>query len=234
MYLSPCTPLWSAPILCDILVAWHCPIPLRHCSCCTGDQNQGESGSGSGWCGPSTPHPGRTPPHLALQAQVQQFGPKLLQLLAEWMETFPRDFQEDSTIRHVKDVVGRIAPCDEVGEPGSLSLCLGAEPVSETTSGPLSPHLFTAAALTSAPFCPMRKSAPGLVSCPPSCPAVISGPRWQEREDPLMGSCACMVRPLVCDPLGWPGRAFLGLVSQRPLLLALYHTRAKLAVSAPG
>ncbi|XP_070089806.1 ras-GEF domain-containing family member 1C isoform X1 [Equus przewalskii] len=47
------------------------------------------------------------------KAQVRKFGPKLLQLLAEWMETFPRDFQEESTIRHLKDMVGRIAPCDE-------------------------------------------------------------------------------------------------------------------------
>uniref|UniRef100_A0A8C4M1N9 RasGEF domain family member 1C n=1 Tax=Equus asinus asinus TaxID=83772 RepID=A0A8C4M1N9_EQUAS len=50
------------------------------------------------------------------KAQVRRFGPKLLQLLTEWMETFPRDFQEESTIRHLKEVVGRIAPCDEVGE----------------------------------------------------------------------------------------------------------------------
>ncbi|KAM8765369.1 ras-GEF domain-containing family member 1C isoform 1-T1 [Rhynchonycteris naso] len=47
------------------------------------------------------------------KVQVRKFGPKLLQLLAEWTETFPRDFQEESTIRHVKDMVGRIASCDE-------------------------------------------------------------------------------------------------------------------------
>ncbi|NIG58631.1 ras-GEF domain-containing family member 1C [Pontoporia blainvillei] len=47
------------------------------------------------------------------KAQVRKFGPKLLQLLAEWTEMFPRDFQEESTISHLKDVVGRIAPCDE-------------------------------------------------------------------------------------------------------------------------
>ncbi|XP_073851115.1 ras-GEF domain-containing family member 1C isoform X14 [Macaca fascicularis] len=47
------------------------------------------------------------------KARVRKFGPKLLQLLAEWTETFPRDFQEESTIGHLKDVVGRIAPCDE-------------------------------------------------------------------------------------------------------------------------
>ncbi|XP_069931915.1 ras-GEF domain-containing family member 1C isoform X1 [Oryctolagus cuniculus] len=47
------------------------------------------------------------------KARVRKFGPKLLQLLAEWTETFPRDFQEEATIGHLKDVVGRIAPCDE-------------------------------------------------------------------------------------------------------------------------
>ncbi|KAK2506811.1 hypothetical protein MC885_005647, partial [Smutsia gigantea] len=47
------------------------------------------------------------------KARVRKFGPKLLQLLAEWTETFPRDFQEESTIGHLKDMVGRIAPCDE-------------------------------------------------------------------------------------------------------------------------
>uniref|UniRef100_A0A452VKA3 RasGEF domain family member 1C n=1 Tax=Ursus maritimus TaxID=29073 RepID=A0A452VKA3_URSMA len=47
------------------------------------------------------------------KARVRKFGPKLLQLLAEWTETFPRDFQEESTIGHLKDVMGRIAPCDE-------------------------------------------------------------------------------------------------------------------------
>uniref|UniRef100_A0A2K6FRP8 N-terminal Ras-GEF domain-containing protein n=1 Tax=Propithecus coquereli TaxID=379532 RepID=A0A2K6FRP8_PROCO len=47
------------------------------------------------------------------KAQVRKFGTKLLQLLAEWTETFPRDFQEESAIGHLKDVAGRIAPCDE-------------------------------------------------------------------------------------------------------------------------
>ncbi|XP_060219768.1 ras-GEF domain-containing family member 1C isoform X2 [Meriones unguiculatus] len=46
-------------------------------------------------------------------ARVRKFGAKLLQLLAEWTETFPRDFEEESTIGHLTDVVGRISPCDE-------------------------------------------------------------------------------------------------------------------------
>lgn len=51
-----------------------------------------------------------------MQARVRKFGAKLLQLLAEWTETFPRDFEEESTIGHLTDVVGRISPCDEVGQ----------------------------------------------------------------------------------------------------------------------
>ncbi|XP_010622045.1 ras-GEF domain-containing family member 1C isoform X1 [Fukomys damarensis] len=47
------------------------------------------------------------------KARVRKFGPKLLQLLAEWTETFPRDFQEESAIRHLEDVASRITPCDE-------------------------------------------------------------------------------------------------------------------------
>ncbi|KAK1342310.1 hypothetical protein QTO34_015072 [Cnephaeus nilssonii] len=59
---------------------------------------------------------------LASQARVQKFGPKRLQLLAERTETFPRAFQAEWTIGLVKDVVGRLARCDEVGAPGALPL----------------------------------------------------------------------------------------------------------------
>lgn len=81
----------------------------------------------------------------ALQARVRKFGAKWLQLLAEWTETFPRDFEEESTIGHLTDVVGRIAPCDEVGQPGWTSLPLpvsfypGSEPVL-ISSGLFSPY----------------------------------------------------------------------------------------------
>lgn len=98
-------------------------------------------------------------PSLALQAQVRRFGPKLLQLLTEWMETFPRDFQEESTIRHLKDVVGRIAPCDEVGEHPS--------PVCTLTAGwPLRGIVFPPAHCTSSqinPFLPHQ----GIGHCRP-------------------------------------------------------------------
>lgn len=69
------------------------------------------------------PSPGVGALSLASQARVRKFGPKRLQLLAEWTETFPRDFQAESTIGLVKDVVGRLARCDEVGAPSLPGAC---------------------------------------------------------------------------------------------------------------
>ena len=48
------------------------------------------------------------------QAKVKKFGPKILQLLTEWAETFPSDFREEKMVAQLKDLVHRIAPCDEV------------------------------------------------------------------------------------------------------------------------
>lgn len=46
-------------------------------------------------------------------AKVKKFGPKILQLLTEWTETFPSDFREEKMVAHLKDIIHRIAPCDE-------------------------------------------------------------------------------------------------------------------------
>ncbi|XP_012697559.2 ras-GEF domain-containing family member 1C [Clupea harengus] len=46
-------------------------------------------------------------------AKVKKFGPKILQLLTEWAETFPSDFREEKMVAQLKDLVHRIAPCDE-------------------------------------------------------------------------------------------------------------------------
>lgn len=54
---------------------------------------------------------------FAFQARIRKFGPKILQLLTEWTETFPYDFQEERMIGHLKDMIHRIAPCDEVRMP---------------------------------------------------------------------------------------------------------------------
>ncbi|TNN58436.1 Ras-GEF domain-containing family member 1C [Liparis tanakae] len=46
-------------------------------------------------------------------AKVRKFGPKILQLLTEWTETFPSDFRDEKMAGHLKDIIHRIAPCDE-------------------------------------------------------------------------------------------------------------------------
>uniref|UniRef100_A0A8C9Y415 RasGEF domain family member 1C n=1 Tax=Sander lucioperca TaxID=283035 RepID=A0A8C9Y415_SANLU len=46
-------------------------------------------------------------------AKVRKFGPKILQLLTEWTETFPSDFRDEKMVGHFKDIIHRIAPCDE-------------------------------------------------------------------------------------------------------------------------
>ena len=51
---------------------------------------------------------------LQQQAKVRKFGPKILQLLTEWTETFPTDFRDEKMVGHLKDIIHRIAPCDEV------------------------------------------------------------------------------------------------------------------------
>ncbi|MEQ2217415.1 hypothetical protein XENOCAPTIV_009295 [Xenoophorus captivus] len=38
----------------------------------------------------------------------------ILQLLREWTETFPSDFRDEKMVGHLKDIIRRIAPCDEV------------------------------------------------------------------------------------------------------------------------
>ncbi|XP_015256799.1 PREDICTED: ras-GEF domain-containing family member 1C isoform X2 [Cyprinodon variegatus] len=45
--------------------------------------------------------------------KVRKFGPKILQLLTEWTETFPSDFRDEKMVGHLKDIIHRIAPCDE-------------------------------------------------------------------------------------------------------------------------
>ncbi|MEQ2225121.1 Ras-GEF domain-containing member 1C [Ilyodon furcidens] len=45
--------------------------------------------------------------------KVRKFGPKILQLLTEWTETFPSDFRDEKMVGHLKDIIRRIAPCDE-------------------------------------------------------------------------------------------------------------------------
>lgn len=55
-----------------------------------------------------------TPSLFQQQAKVRKFGPKILQLLTEWTETFPSDFRDEKMVGHLKDIIHRIAACDEV------------------------------------------------------------------------------------------------------------------------
>uniref|UniRef100_A0A3Q4GWM7 RasGEF domain family member 1C n=1 Tax=Neolamprologus brichardi TaxID=32507 RepID=A0A3Q4GWM7_NEOBR len=41
--------------------------------------------------------------------QIRKFGPKILQLLTEWTETFPSDFRDEKMVGHLKDIIHRIA-----------------------------------------------------------------------------------------------------------------------------
>lgn len=45
---------------------------------------------------------------------MRKFGPKILQLLKEWTETFPSDFRDEKMVGHLEDIIHRIAACDEV------------------------------------------------------------------------------------------------------------------------
>ncbi|GCB71558.1 hypothetical protein scyTo_0005987 [Scyliorhinus torazame] len=47
------------------------------------------------------------------KARIKKFGPKIMQLLTEWTETFPSDFRDERMIGHLKDMIHRIAPYDE-------------------------------------------------------------------------------------------------------------------------
>uniref|UniRef100_A0A8C9VUB7 RasGEF domain family member 1C n=1 Tax=Scleropages formosus TaxID=113540 RepID=A0A8C9VUB7_SCLFO len=55
------------------------------------------------------------------EAKVRKFGPKILQLLTEWTETFPSDFQDEEMVGHLKDIIRRIAPCDEVRNVSAIN-----------------------------------------------------------------------------------------------------------------
>ncbi|XP_043535023.1 ras-GEF domain-containing family member 1A-like isoform X2 [Chiloscyllium punctatum] len=47
------------------------------------------------------------------KAKVKEFVPKIIQLLTEWTETFPHDFQDEKSMKELKDITHQIAQCDE-------------------------------------------------------------------------------------------------------------------------
>uniref|UniRef100_A0A4W3HYQ4 RasGEF domain family member 1C n=1 Tax=Callorhinchus milii TaxID=7868 RepID=A0A4W3HYQ4_CALMI len=43
------------------------------------------------------------------KVRIRKFGPKIIQLLTEWTETFPYDFRDERMIGHLKDMIHRIS-----------------------------------------------------------------------------------------------------------------------------
>ncbi|NWX20725.1 RGF1A protein, partial [Aegotheles bennettii] len=46
-------------------------------------------------------------------AKLKSFAAKIIQLLKEWTETFPYDFQDEKSMKELKEIAHRITQCDE-------------------------------------------------------------------------------------------------------------------------
>ncbi|KAI1236442.1 hypothetical protein IHE44_0001735 [Lamprotornis superbus] len=51
----------------------------------------------------------------AEKAKLKSFAAKIIQLLKEWTETFPYDFQDEKSMKELKEIAHRITQCDETG-----------------------------------------------------------------------------------------------------------------------
>lgn len=49
------------------------------------------------------------------QAKLKSFSAKIVQLLKEWTEAFPYDFQDEKALGELKAIAYRVTQCDEVG-----------------------------------------------------------------------------------------------------------------------
>eukprot|EP00062_Callorhinchus_milii_P001489 gi/632936670/ref/XP_007895686.1/ PREDICTED: ras-GEF domain-containing family member 1A isoform X2 [Callorhinchus milii] len=47
------------------------------------------------------------------KVKMKAFVPKIIQLLTEWTETFPHDFQDEKAMKELKEITLQIAQCDE-------------------------------------------------------------------------------------------------------------------------
>lgn len=61
------------------------------------------------------------------QAKLKSFSTKIVQLLKEWTEAFPYDFQDEKAMAELKAIAHRVTQCDEVKSsfdplPGFLSI----------------------------------------------------------------------------------------------------------------
>lgn len=51
---------------------------------------------------------------LPPQAKLKSFSAKIVQLLKEWTEAFPYDFQDEKAMAELKAITHRVTLCDEV------------------------------------------------------------------------------------------------------------------------
>ncbi|XP_063819194.1 LOW QUALITY PROTEIN: ras-GEF domain-containing family member 1A [Pseudophryne corroboree] len=54
------------------------------------------------------------------KAKLKSFAAKIIQLLREWTETFPFDFQDERARKELKEIAQRITQCDEVRSTSML------------------------------------------------------------------------------------------------------------------
>ncbi|KAF7247297.1 Ras-GEF domain-containing family member 1A [Varanus komodoensis] len=47
------------------------------------------------------------------KAKLKSFAAKIIQLLKEWTETFPYDFQDEKSMKELKEIACRVTQCDE-------------------------------------------------------------------------------------------------------------------------
>ena len=78
------------------------------------------------------------------QARLKSFSAKIVQLLKEWTEAFPYDFQDEKAMAELKAITHRVTQCDEVrssSDPGRVP-CLREGWVFRDSSvcGPLCCH----------------------------------------------------------------------------------------------
>lgn len=68
---------------------------------------------------------GLTPYPLLPQAKLKSFSAKIVQLLKEWTEAFPYDFQDEKAMAELKAITHRVTQCDEVSALWALVRVLG-------------------------------------------------------------------------------------------------------------
>lgn len=140
---------------------------------------------------PRTPHPP--------QARLKSFSAKIVQLLKEWTEAFPYDFQDEKAMAELKAITHRVTQCDEVrssSEPGRVP-CLREGWVFRDSSvcGPLCCHSpKRTAGWLHLPLSPMR--AAQLASNRPVALGILHTREtlWPEWGDP---------RPHLLPLFGW-------------------------------